>query len=109
MVLTLFSLWLGWQANRVARRTAMIEEVLARGGMINNAAPHIRNGSDYHTADGDRRDRLPRMWVVMGAKPISRIMVPIGEFSEPERLHIKAVFPEIGDGLGLPSERHDAR
>jgi len=103
LFVTAICIWLAWQAHRVHERTAMIEQVLARHGMVDNAAPSIINGADYHVGMGQHPERIPKILLLMGAKPIHRIFVQIGEFSADERRKIKAVFPELDDDcLGLP-------
>ena len=97
----------GIRANLLSTRTAAVAQILERGGFVDGQGPKLRAGADYHTADADRRDRLPFWWSWAGVRPIRQIMIPIGEFSEDERKQIKVVFPEIGSGLGLPTDPKD--
>ena len=105
LIIAVLSVWLASIANRVRERQTLADEILARGGVIDNQSPHMRQGADYHTATGPKHEAIPRLWLLMGAKPLQKIMIPIGEFSIEERWHMRAVFPELAeDGLGLPSK-----
>jgi hypothetical protein len=101
VVATAFGVWLGWERHRVAEREAVAQLVLARHGVIDNSNEGNADFlvANYQLLVGDKPNRIPRIWLYMGARPIQRLMVPLGEFSLEERRRIKAAFPEL-DGEG---------
>ena len=106
LTITAICAWLGWEANCVAERRAMVKFVLSHAVTIIDTEGKIQKRLYYYPGMGVYPERIPRLWLWMGAKPIQRIAIPKGEFSDSERMRISAAFPELGgSGLGLEDEK----
>jgi hypothetical protein len=94
--MAIVALWLGFALSKVRERAEVKQLVLAHNGMIDNEGD-LQKGSNYHTGTGDHPEKISWFWALAGVKPIHRIMIPIGAFTDSERRRIRNAFPELSD------------
>jgi hypothetical protein len=108
VVVTLACVWLGWNANVVHQRRAMLADVESRGGRI-IVGYALFQGSELVSADPSSW-RAPRSfssltmlpgdqnlsWIraLLGDRTIAVIYLPSGEFADDDAQRIQAAFPE---------------
>jgi hypothetical protein len=88
--------WLVWLTNIVQERTAVAHLIISRHGVINDAGT-LEEAVDYHVVWGNHIDRIPKLWSLLGVKPVAMMYLKNKEFTTEEYQRIQAAFPELDE------------
>ncbi len=80
VVVTVFAVWLGWNARQVRQRERMLQSY---GVLFYGNAPSVNS-----------QKKLPFLWSVLGAKYIGTIQLPPDEFTNDDLRRFQVAFPE---------------
>jgi hypothetical protein len=86
LLVIVVSVWIGWSVQRVRERDQTLVEIELGGGSVvfpNAAATAKRTHA-----------KLPLAWRVLGAKPVSWLLLPDDGFREADWAWIRELFPE---------------
>jgi hypothetical protein len=110
LTVTVICLWLSWEHSILLERERLVKLIVSRQGMIDNGfeaglTGGLEAGVNYRPVWGTQTDRLPKLWTLLGVKPIGTIIIPIGQFTSKELQRIKKAFPELDDDQFAGLER----
>jgi len=92
------AIWLGWNLRIVRKR----EETLKYLTVPSPGAASVFTDGDWPPQPWRS---LPTTWRLLGAKPIARIILSDGKYTEEDRVRVQDLFPEASVKLDVPIRR----